>query len=162
MLKSRWLKLSKIWSLIERQYWNGMEANGNRQGYRWSYMAVWVSLERSPSCPCRRPRHRRAPFAAPADVRCSTRRSCQPEIASGGFPLPLRLRWPCQLGGCLFFISIFRQTNGQANKQANKQTGTCVHMVELFPFRIILARVWKANMKLGKEFMAFNEGSQLA
>lgn len=99
ILKSRWLKLSKIWSLMERQYcrqtWKAhthTHTYNQTKGILATAFTTGVSVdlpEMFPNYPCRRLEHKRAPFAAPEDVHYSIQQSYQPEIASGEIAMPI-------------------------------------------------------------------------
>lgn len=76
MLKLRWVKLDRICSRIDRQYWNRVETKGIRAEFR-DEMRVDL-LEMFPNFPYRKQGRRLACFADPVDCCCdSIRRDCQ-------------------------------------------------------------------------------------
>lgn len=108
-----------------------------------------------PNCPCHRPGRRRAPFAAPADARCSILRSCQPENASGDIAMPIeRVSFVC------FSSAYFPKQTVNANTTRHTHVSTHGRLSQVvFSFRIIFGTRMKRKYENGKEFMALNGSS---
>lgn len=153
MLKSRWLKLSKIWSLMERQYcrqtWKARthtHTYNRTKGILATAFTTGVSVdlpEMFPNYPCRRLEHKRAPFAAPEDVHYSIQQSYQPEIASGEIAMPI----------CWVFV--FHQRRRQTQcvcmyECVCESVCVCINVVFyrcrfVFSLGIIWVHIWKTN-----------------